>query len=101
MKLTYYVLIIDTNRHSVNHNRFTYILEEFDVIFATHQDGRCKALCEDQENWKLYREFNHDRYESVHMIMHSSNPEHLLDMYQFVNDDGATIVDEWNQRDLL
>ena len=101
MKLAYYVILIETNRHSVNIRRFTNILENFDLVFATYQGGRCKALCEDQEQWKLYREFNHDQYDSVTIIMHTSNRDHLLDMYQFVNDGGTTIVDTWNDRDFL
>lgn len=103
MKLTYYVLVIDTNRYSVNVNQFTNILEDFACIIATYQGGCCKALCEDQQNLKLYSSYNINnefRYESVQIELEGNSPEQIQNMYQYLKDSGTIIVDKWNDRHL-
>lgn len=84
MKLTYYVIIIDTNRYSVDVKRFFYILDQFHVIFATYRGGICKALCEDTVDMKLYAIYqteNAGRYDSC-IIERQSDRDEIRDLYQ-------------------
>jgi hypothetical protein len=94
MELKYYILTIDTNRHIVNKKLFLSILQDFNVIYATFQEGQCKALCEDNCNLKMfyiYQESNNtDTYNEVYIEKLGPLPE-LLDY--LINEDRNVLID--------
>lgn len=94
MKLLYYVLHIETNRHNWPTIHFQNILQEFNTMFATQQGGHCFALCEDSCDMKLYRKFNED-YNFHHYatnIQQTSDKEHMIHLYHMVKNSGEVII---------
>lgn len=84
MKITYYILLIGTNRRFVEPAIFSYILEDFKTVFAIYEGGRCKALCEDDQiltMFNTYQENNGLAYNTVHIIKEG----HLLSLINEVH----------------
>lgn len=95
MKLLYYVLHIETNRHNWPTEHFQDILQEFNTLFATQQGGHCFALCEDSCDMKLYKEFdgNFNFHHYTAYIQQTSDKEHdVLNLYHSVANSGEVII---------
>lgn len=96
MKLQYYILHIETNRYSINPNYFFNILENYNTIFATQQDGACKALCEDSSSIKLHNNFienEYYQYTCLVSVTEIHEGEEMLNLYEIVKTSGEVIVD--------
>lgn len=95
MELKYYILHIETNRHIMDERRFLFILQNFNVIYATSGGGQCKALCEDSFDLKFFNIYdtnNSYRYTGVY-IENQGNLPTLFDELKNENEDETILID--------